>query len=101
MKFHPVSNIFPMMSESEFQELKDDIAKNGLIEPIYTYQDKIIDGRNRYTACTEIGVKPKFKKWLNNNGVLLVDFVISLNLKRRHLTASQRAMSAVAALPHF
>ena len=101
MKFHPVANIFPMMSKPEFHELKDDISKNGLIEPIYTYQDKIIDGRNRYTACTEIGVKPRFKKWNNNNGSSLIDFVISLNLKRRHLNASQKAMSAVDALPHY
>ena len=32
MKFHPVAKIFPMMSKSEFQELKDDILLNGLIE---------------------------------------------------------------------
>jgi len=101
MKFHPIADIFPMMNESEFQELKDDIQKNGLIEPIWTYQDKIVDGRNRFNACKELGVKPKFKKWTRVNGTALVDFVISLNLKRRHLTASQKAMSAVDALPFF
>ena len=101
MRFHPVAAIFPMMQESEFQELKEDILKNGLFEPIWTYQDKIVDGRNRYKACMEIGVKPRFKKWTNNNGSSLVDFVISLNLKRRHLNASQKAMSAVDALPYF
>jgi hypothetical protein len=101
MRFHPVAAIFPMMLESEFQELKEDILKNGLFEPIWTYQDKIVDGRNRYKACMEIGVKPRFKKWTNNNVSSLVDFVISLNLKRRHLNASQKAMSAVDALPYF
>ena len=101
MKFHPVAAIFPMMLESEFQELKEDILKNGLIEPIWTYQNKIVDGRNRYLACKKLGIKPRFKKWANNNGSTLVDFVISLNLKRRHLNASQKAMSAVDALPFF
>ena len=101
MRFHPVAAIFPMMLEFEFRELKDDILKNGLIEPIWTYQDKIIDGRNRYKACKELGIKPIFKKYANNNGSTLVDFVISLNLKRRHLNASQKAMSAVDALPYF
>ena len=101
MKFHSVANIFPIMSDSEFNELKDDIKRNGLIEPIWTYKGKIIDGRNRYSACKEIGVKTKFRKWGNNNGNSLVDFVVSLNLKRRHLTPSQRAMSALDALPHF
>lgn len=56
MKFHPISNIFPMMSDSEFKELKEDIQKNGLIEPIWVYQDSIIDGRNRFNACMELGV---------------------------------------------
>ena len=101
MKFHPISNIFPNMSDSEFRELKEDIQKNGLIEPIWTHQDKIIDGRNRFNACMELGVKPRFKKWTQINGTSLVDFVIALNLKRRHLTASQKAMSAVDALPFF
>lgn len=101
MKFHPIADIFPNMSESEFLELKEDIQKNGLIEPIWTHQDKIIDGRNRYNACMELGVKPRFKKWTQINGTSLIDFVIALNLKRRHLTASQKAMSAVDALPFF
>ena len=101
MEFHPIANIFPMMSNSEFHELKEDILRNGLIEPIWTYKNQIIDGRNRFLACNEIGVEPRFQKWANNNGSSLLDFVISLNLKRRHLNASQRAMSAVDALPHF
>jgi DNA modification methylase len=101
MKFHPIANIFPMMSPSEFNELKNDISKNGLIEPIWTFNNEIIDGRNRYKACIEVGVKPRFKKWENINGTSLVDFVISLNLKRRHLNASQKAMSAVDALPYY
>jgi hypothetical protein len=81
--------------------LKDDILKNGQIEPIWIYQDKIVDGRNRYKACKELGIKPRFREYANNNGLSLVDFVISLNLKRRHLNASQKAMSAVDALPFF
>jgi hypothetical protein len=101
MNFHPVSNIFPMMSESEFIELKDDIEKNGLIEPIWTHNGKIIDGRNRYNACTELGIKPTCREWVAKNGSSIVDFVISLNLKRRHLNASQRAMSSAQALPFF
>ena len=84
MKFHPVANIFPMMSKLEFQELKEDIQKNGLIEAIWTFKGKIIDGRNRFLACKKIGVEPLFIEWISNNGTSLLDFVISLNLKRRH-----------------
>ena len=101
MKFHAVANIFPMMSPSEFKELKEDIAKNGLLEPIWTYKNQIVDGRNRYLACMEVGVDPVFIEWSKVNGTSLIDFILSLNLKRRHLNASQKAMVAVDALPYF
>jgi hypothetical protein len=101
MEFHEISNIFPLMDTEEFEGLKSDIEKHGLLEPVWTYDGKIIDGRNRYLACFQLGIKPKFKKWANNNGSSLVDFVISLNLKRRHLNSSQKALVAVDALPFF
>lgn len=48
----------------------------------------ISSGRNRYNACTECGIEPQCKEW---DGVgSLVEYVVSLNLKRRDLTKSQR-----------
>lgn len=95
MQFHEVANIFPLMEGEEFQALVNDIRKNGLQEAIWTYQDKIIDGRNRYSAVLRLQeqghpIVPKFREW-NGKGNLLA-FVVSLNLHRRHLTESQRAM---------
>ena len=79
------------MNESEFRILKEDINRHGLIEPIWVYQDAIIDGRNRYNSCIELGITPKYRNWQGENPL---DFIISLNLKRRHLNESQRAMIA-------
>jgi len=97
MKFHKVSNLFPMMSKDEYEALKADISVNGQIEPIWIYQDQIIDGRNRYNACKELGVEPKFKTWSGKGS--LVEFVVSLNLHRRHLSSTQKATIAVDMLP--
>lgn len=90
--FHPVANIFPLMSGDELQGLVDDINLHGLREPIWRHDGKIIDGRNRFTACLKAGVTPRYQEW---DGVgSLVEFVVSLNLHRRHLNESQRAMVA-------
>lgn len=89
-EFHEVANIFPMMSESEFAGLVEDIRKSGQIEPIWIYQQKIIDGRNRYNACLRIGIEPVVKEWDGKGS--LVDFAVSKNFHRRQLNASQRAM---------
>lgn len=90
-RIHPIANLFPMMSQSEFDSLRDDIEKNGLLEPIWLYQDQIIDGRHRYMACMELDVEPEFREY---DGHDPVGFTVSLNLARRHLTESQRAMVA-------
>lgn len=97
-QFHPIADIFPLLQGVEFDEFCQDIARNGLLEPIWLHPNgQIIDGRNRYRACQKVGIEPAYKTW-NEKGSL-VDFVISLNLHRRHLTSSQRATLAVDILP--
>jgi len=96
MNFHPASNIFPMMDEESFSRLKADIDANGLIESIWLFDNKILDGRNRYKACGELGIEPTYKTYKGDSPA---SFVVSLNVERRHLTASQRAAIAVDMLP--
>lgn len=90
MRFHKVSGLFPPMTSDEYEEIKTDIEVNGLNEPIVTYENKIVDGRHRYRACLELGIKPKFREW-HGRGSLL-QFILSMNLHRRHLSTSQRAL---------
>ena len=99
MKIHKVADMFPMMGGDDFNMLKQDIKENGLLNPIWTYEDKIIDGRNRMLACKEVGVKPRFKEWDGKGS--LVAFVVSLNLHRRHLSPSQCAVVALNVLPEL
>ena len=90
--YHPAANIFPMMDDTEYEALKSDIAANGLIEPIWFCDGKILDGRNRWRACKELGISPEVKEYIGDDPV---GFVVSLNLARRHLTSSQRAVVAL------
>lgn len=93
MEFHEIANIFPLLKDDELADLAQDIKANGLLQPIVTYQGKILDGRNRYNACLMVGVYPEFDE-LNEDITAPLDYVIALNLKRRHLDESQRGMIA-------
>ena len=73
--------------------LVEDIKQNGLLEPIRLYGGKIIDGRNRFLACKQLGIEPETRDF-EGDADRLISYVISLNLQRRHLNESQRAMVA-------
>lgn len=91
-EIHPAADIFPMMPDSEFTELKNDIDTHGLREPIVLCDGQLIDGRNRYKACMDLGIDPQWSELEDTSDP--VAFVMSANLHRRHLTASQRATCA-------
>lgn len=81
-----------MMNDREFADLVTDIQNNGQREPIWTYEGMILDGRNRFRAVNEVGFPPITREWDGMGDP--VAFVVSLNLHRRHLNESQRAMVA-------
>src|SRR5262249_53050814 len=98
LALHPLCEIIPPCTEEEFKELKKDIKKNGLQVPIKTFETKILDGRSRHKACLELeneGHPVEFKReFFSGDANAAVAYVVSMNVKRRHLSASQRALIA-------
>ena len=92
MKFHPIANLFPMLPDNELKALAEDIKQHGQREVIVSFQDKILDGRNRWTACTMAEVKPRTKKF-DGTKAEAIRYVWSTNFHRRHLTSSQAGMA--------
>lgn len=93
-ELHPLCTLFPRVTGAEFDALVQDIRVNGLRQPIVLHNDMILDGGNRYRACIEAGVEPKFRKF---DGASVVTFVLSANLHRRHMTPGQQAAIVASA----
>jgi ParB-like chromosome segregation protein Spo0J len=91
LPYHPLAELFPILEGEDFAALVADVKAHGLRSAIVLYENKILDGRNRYRACIEAGVEPRFVTF---KGADPLAYVLSKNLHRRHLTESQRAMIA-------
>jgi len=91
-RVHPAAAVFPIMSGREFDELVEDVRVNGLREPVVVSGDQLVDGRNRVRACAAAGVVPEVRELAHGTDV--ASWVMSVNVHRRHLDASQRALLA-------
>ena len=91
LDFHPLANIFPLIDGAEFEALAADILTNGVLEPVVVYEGQILDGRNRYRASKSVAVDCPIDEY---RGADPASYVVSLNIHRRHLSESQRAMAA-------
>lgn len=89
---HPLAALMPMMDDDAFANFKADIAKRGIEHPMTTYQGLLLDGRNRYRAAKELGLKltqANFKEFAGTPAQAEA-FVISANLHRRQLNNKQK-----------
>lgn len=84
---HPIASMFPLIGGDELDQLREDLRIHGLREPIVIYEGKILDGRNRWRACIQAGVEPRFERYEGDDPHA---YVVSLNLHRRHLTTNQK-----------
>jgi hypothetical protein len=114
LPIHPAAELFScaLMSSDEKRALGEDIVKNGLTSPIVLWKpdrkspECLLDGITRLdaieiaTGCPAIVGAPSVtagKDFLACNKVIVLDksvdpysYVISANIRRRHLTAEQK-----------
>jgi N6-adenosine-specific RNA methylase IME4 len=98
LQVHPVAEMFPLIEGDDYQSLVEDVKRHGVREPVWLHPDgSIIDGRNRARAAADAGVHLPTRTWDGTGS--LVEFVLSLNLHRRHLSSSQKAILALSVEP--
>ena len=93
---HPLAALFPELPPEELAELARDIKERGQLEPIILHKGLILDGRSRYKACQIAGVKPQIEQF-NPKATKRSpsEFVLSRNLRRRHLSVGQKSAIAL------
>jgi hypothetical protein len=95
LKIHPITSLFPMLSEGELLDLAGSIRTEGQLEDIVVDADGVLlDGRNRLAACEIAGVEPRFTTYTGSNPTALI---FSKNIFRRHLSKGQQAVITVVA----
>jgi transposase len=110
LPIHPAAELFPPMSPDELAALGKDIRKHGLTLPIFLWSDgksplQLLEGRSRLDAI-EIEIGPAIvsppsvmagKDFIAVKKVTVLPpsvdpyaFVVSANIRRRHLSAEQK-----------
>jgi hypothetical protein len=102
VKAHPAAEVFPLLAGAEYEALVEDIRANGLREPGKVERETglLLDGRNRERACADAGVEFATVP-VDLNGDDPVAFVVSANVRRRHLRPGSLAIAAARAWPLY
>jgi hypothetical protein len=96
---HPAADWFPMMPEAELRELGENIKEHFLLHRLVVWDDGtkkwLVDGRNRVAAMELVGIaigKQHVQTIVaaRTLGADPYDLVLSLNVRRRHLTSAQK-----------
>lgn len=98
---HPCADVFPMMSQPELLKLAEDIKQHGLQQVPVLWEDPtnpdkawLLDGRNRLEALALLerqGGPPWEGSAMFVNVTDPAMYIISANIRRRHLTKAQQA----------
>jgi DNA modification methylase/ParB-like chromosome segregation protein Spo0J len=90
---HPAAELFPLLRGAEFDKLVASIKADGLLHPLVVHRGVLLDGRNRALACQKAGVKPGIEKYDGDTSEDGIErWIVSTNLRRRHLNESQRGI---------
>jgi hypothetical protein len=91
LPFHPFADPWPLMADDsdDFKDLVADIKANGMREQPVSYQDMILDGRNRARAAVAGGVPFSYMPFQGDDKKARA-LVKSANEHRRHQTREER-----------
>jgi len=90
-------NLLPPLSQEEFNNLEKSILKDGCMESIKVWKDKInnvillIDGHNRYNICNKHNIEFDIKEMQYNTYEDVLDWIINNQFSRRNINDTQKS----------
>jgi len=96
LNIHELANNNPMMPEEQYREFvkkfENGFDKN--VSHIIMYKGKVVDGRNRVKACSQLGIKLWARNLPETMATDEVENLIDNTENRRHQTSTQSAVGA-------
>jgi len=87
LEIHPLAELLPEASSEDYKTLKESIRLRGVLEQMWVFEGRLLDGRHRYRAVTELGrIQPKDFQHFKGTPEQAKAFVFDKNLARRQLT---------------
>ncbi len=87
--------IVPKMLPDEYESLRESIKTLGQLYPIIANPNReILDGHSRFRICQELGLSPKYESRTFTSVLEEREFIVTVNLMRRHLNDLDRAALA-------
>lgn len=107
-KTHELANLYPAMSDDEYDTLRADIKKTKrVLDPIVVIDGAIIDGRHRWRAIQDLWDVEQMDipyTTVEFDPATMGDpfeYVHSKNFARRNMSATQKATIGVTYMEHF
>jgi hypothetical protein len=83
--------LIPVLTEEEFKQLEDNCLRDGILTPIYLWNDFIIDGHNRYQIAMQHQLKFECLDFDFADEFEVKEWMVINQLGRRNLTNEQKS----------
>jgi hypothetical protein len=83
--------LIPVLTKEEFKQLEDNCLRDGILTPIYLWNDFIIDGHNRYQIAMQHQLKFECLDFDFADEFEVKEWMVINQLGRRNLTNEQKS----------
>jgi hypothetical protein len=88
---HPYALLLPALTADEFEALKADIDRHGILYPVIADEEnRILDGVHRLRIAEELGIELPVARHEGLSDERKLHLAVGLNMRRRYLDADRR-----------